>query len=295
MISAKSSSVVVGISTRNRVDVVRKAILSAIEQSHRPLRVAVIDDASTDDTPALQREFPSVSWERWDKRLGYVRARNKIMLTAPEDYYVSLDDDAWFLEGDEIGIAIDYLDSHPRVAAIAFDIVSPDQPERKSRGLKSQVGLFIGCGHVLRLSVVKALGGYTLFPAYYGSEERDLSLRLIDAGYEIVQLDGIHVWHDKATIARDVRPRHRAAVCNDLTLTVWRFPALVALPSLAWKIISHIKFSARHGLTRPCLEGIWDFTRTCRTAWRDRRPVRWASIARHRSLMRLPVETSGQA
>src|ERR1700730_9587514 len=88
-------SVVVGLATHNRVDVLRKAIGSALHQSFAPLRVAVIDDASSDETPSLRHEFKSVSWERWEQGHGYVRARNQMMLTAAENYYVILDAESW--------------------------------------------------------------------------------------------------------------------------------------------------------------------------------------------------------
>src|SRR5437016_2864080 len=117
-------SVVVGIATHNRADIVRKAIRSALDQTYKPLRVAVIDDGSTDETPAVWREFPHISWERFQAVQGYVKARNRIMLSASEDYYVSLDDDAWFVKDDEIAIAVSFLEANRSVAAVAFDILT---------------------------------------------------------------------------------------------------------------------------------------------------------------------------
>jgi GT2 family glycosyltransferase len=290
METVKKPSVVVGISTYNRADVLRKSIQSALDQSHHPLRVAVIDDASTDATPSLRPEFPAVSWERFATNQGYVRARNKMMLTAPEDYYVSLDDDAWFLAKDEIALAIDYLERHPNVAAVAFDIVSPDRPNSNNRGKKTSVALFIGCGHVLRLSLVKKLGGYGQFPGSYGVEEADFCLRLIDAGYAIVRLEGVHVWHDKSMVARDTERQLRSSVCNDLTLTIWRYPNELVLQVLAWKIMSNLLFAIRRGSVRASLLGMKDFVRSGRAAWRSRFPVRRTSIARFRSLNKEPME-----
>ena len=288
--SPTSPSVIVGISTYNRADVLPKAIRSAFEQSHKPLRVAVIDDASTDATPALQSNFPQVSWQRWDQNCGYVNARNTMMLNAPEDYYVSLDDDAWFLQEDEIAVAVDYLEKHPKVAAVAFDIVTPDEPQQSPRGRKSSVAMFIGCGHVLRLSVVKALAGYAKFPGRYGVEEKDLCLRLIDAGYEIVKFDGVHVWHDKTMTARDIPKNHRSGVCNDFTLTVWRFPGRILVQMLVWKFIAHLRFAAKFGLVRACLQGMRDFSCSFVAAWRNRRPVRYESIMLYTTLTRSPRE-----
>jgi glycosyltransferase involved in cell wall biosynthesis len=282
-------SVVVGISTYNRADLLPRSIKSALSQSHKPLRVVVTDDCSTDATSSLKEKFPVVSWERVEKKQGYVRARNRMMLTASEDYYVSLDDDAWFLEGDEIAIAVDFLERHPNVSAIAYDILSPDRTKRVARGVKRSVASFTGCGHVLRLSDVKPLFGYAIFPGAYGAEEKDLCLRLIDEGYEIVELEGVHVWHNKTMITRDVPQQHRSGVCNDLILTLLRFPAGMVAPVLAWKFAAHMAFALRRRLVRPCAQGMRDFVASSTDAWRSRRPVRAASIARYRALTRAPA------
>lgn len=289
----EAASVVVGIATHDRADVLRKAIESAFQQSYAPLRVAVIDDASTDDTPTLRHEFKLVSWERWEQSQGYVCARNQMMLTAPEDYYVSLDDDAWFIQGDEITIAVDFLERHQKVAALAFDILSPDHPQQVPRGPRRSVAMFIGCGHILRLSAVKELGGYAEFPGTYGAEEKDLCLRLIDLGYQIVKFDGVHVWHDKSLLARDISRQHRSGVCNDLALTLRRVPFAFLLPVLAWKVPSHIAFALKAGLLRPCLQGFRDFAFAAAEVWRGRRPVRLSSMARFRTLTRSPSEVVG--
>jgi GT2 family glycosyltransferase len=280
------ASVVVGIATRNRAEFLRKAIDRVFRQSQRPLRVAVVDDGSSDETPLLQREFASVSWERWESAQGYVRARNRMMLTADEDYYVSLDDDSWFVAGDEIAIAVDYLAQHPSVAAVAFDIISPDRRGEAPRGAKTPVAMFIGCGHVLRLSAVRELGGYAEFPGTYGVEEKDFCLRLIDAGYRIVKLDGVHVWHDKTSSARDAFEQHRSGVCNDLTLALRRIPAALVVAILAVKVARHLAFAIRNRLLGACLCGLGDFIRGAREAWRLRRPVRLSSFAQFCSLAR---------
>jgi glycosyltransferase involved in cell wall biosynthesis len=281
-----TSSVVIGIATHNRADVLRKAIGSALRQSFDHLRVAVIDDASSDETPTLCHEFKSVSWERWEQGQGYVCARNQMMLSATEDYYASLDDDAWFIQNDEIAIAVDFLDRYPKIAAVAFDILSPDHPQRAARGARRLVAMFIGCGHVLRLSAVKEIGGYTEFPGTYGAEEKDLCLRLIDSGYEIVKLDGVHVWHEKSVLARDIPRQHCSGVCNDLTLALRRVPIVFLLPVLVWKVLSHLAFGVRTGLLQPCLQGFRNFIFAAADVWRTRRPVRLSSMARFHALTR---------
>jgi glycosyltransferase involved in cell wall biosynthesis len=289
----RKPSVVVGISTRNRTNILRKAIASGLSQSYSNLRILVIDDASSDDTPAVRNEFPNISWERFESQQGYVRVRNRIIFSAPEDYYVSLDDDAWFLRGDEIAIAIDFLQAHPKIAAVAYDIVSPDQPTSSQRGEKFFVSMFIGCGHVLRLSAVKTLGGYSEFPSSYGVEEKDLCLRLIDAGYDIVELQGVEVWHDKTTTARDLVAQQASGVCNDLAFTLSRVPLLLLFPMLSYKVVLHLWFAIRGGLVGPCLKGFRDFSRAALGLWHNRHSVRIASLARYRVLAKSPKRFGG--
>jgi GT2 family glycosyltransferase len=284
--SANLRSVLVGIITHNRAQELAKAIESAFAQSHRPLRVAVIDDASTDDTPLLLERFRALSWERREQPEGYVRARNHIMLNSDETYYASLDDDSWFLDGDELAVAIAFLERHPNVAALAFDILSPDQPGRKPRATPSPAALFVGCGHVLRLSVVKKLGGYVEFPGTYGGEEKDFCLRVIDAGYEIVKIEGLHVWHDKTMRARDLAKQCRSVVCNDFVIVWQRAPLVALVPMLAWKFARHLLFAVRLNLVGACLRGMGDFVATSRATVRSRSPIRLATFSRYRALSR---------
>ena len=271
-------TVVVGIVTRNRVATLPRAIESAFAQEGVAVRVAVLDDGSDDATPALAAKFPGAVWTCWSENRGYMRARNYLMQQATETYYVSLDDDAWFLHGDEIAAAVRVLEERPTVGAIAFDILSPDRPKPTERDAPHPVAMFIGCGHVVRLAAIREVGAYESSPGSYGGEEKDLSLRLMDAGYEILSLPGVHVWHEKTSIARVVPKQHESGVCNDLTLAVRRTPAALLPLALGMKCFKHLVFSWRHGLTGPCMRGLLLFGRSFPTIWRGRRPVRAATL-----------------
>jgi GT2 family glycosyltransferase len=271
-------TVLVGIVTRNRATTVPRAIESAFAQQGAAIGVAVLDDGSADATPALAARFPRAAWTRWHENHGYMLARNHLMQGATATYYASLDDDAWFLCGDEIAAAVRVLDERPNVGAIAFDILSPDRPNAVERDAPRPVAMFIGCGHVVRLAAVRAVGAYEPAPGRYGGEEKDLCLRLMDAGYEILSLPGVHVWHQKTSIARVVPKQHESGVCNDLALAVRRTPAALLPFALVMKCFKHLAFSWRHGLTRPCIRGLVLFGRSFRTIWRGRRPVRTATL-----------------
>src|SRR5947207_8388532 len=102
-------AILVGIVTRNRAIIVPKAIASALSQRDCVCRVSVIDDGSTDGTPQLAGQFSGAGFTCWPESRGYMAARNHWMSSASEDFFVSLDDDAWFMEGDEIAGAVEFL------------------------------------------------------------------------------------------------------------------------------------------------------------------------------------------
>lgn len=271
-------SVVVGIVTKDRVGLLKKAIQSAIAQKEANVRTVVLDDGSTDETIDLVASFPEIIWIRREESGGYISARNELMANADCDYFVSLDDDAWFFGCDEIALAVNFLKKNHSAAAVAFDILSPDHPESKQPSEPQAVATFIGCGHVLRISAVREVGWYEVTPGSYGGEEKDLCLRLMDAGYQIVRMPGVHVWHDKSVTARNAILQHQSAICNDLVMTLRRTPLLILPIALLSKFYRHSKFSLGHGLMRPCLQGFRLFLRSIPTVLRTRRPVRTATL-----------------
>ena len=206
------------------------------------------------------------------------------MSSTQHDYFVSLDDDAWFLKGDEISVAIELLERSPRVAAVAFDIASPDRPAMTPRAEPRLAALFIGCGHVIRLAALRDVGTYEATPGMYGCEEKDLCLRLMDAGYAVVMIPGLHVWHDKTPIARVLPEQYLSGVCNDLVLTLRRTPATLLPGALLVKLFQHFRLARHQRLIGPCMRGVALFARSIPVVWSSRRPISTATL---RAYMRL--------
>jgi len=108
----------------------------------------VIDDGSKDKTAEIRQRFPSVEWVTLLKSRGYMAARNQWMAQATEEFFVGLDDDAWFIQGDEVATAHATMMANPRIAAVAFDILSPDRPGHQPAHGNEACTQFIGCGHI---------------------------------------------------------------------------------------------------------------------------------------------------
>ena len=265
--------VLIGITTRNRASLLHKAIQSALDQDYPDKEIAVFNDASTDETWKLSEKFPQVRWIHAERPQGYMPARNRLMMNTEADFYFSLDDDAWFVKGDEISLGIRLLTGHPRVGAVAYDILSADRPNPGRRTDPHPTHIFIGCGHLLRLSAVREAGYYTLSPGSYGSEEKDLCVRLLDRGHEVMFLPGAHVWHDKSPVARDLPAQHQSGVCNDLVFAFRRCPYPMVLWLLPAKMLSHLRFSITHNLIIPGVKGLAMFVRAIPSLGGSREPV----------------------
>jgi GT2 family glycosyltransferase len=245
-----------------------------LRQRYSRLQVAVLDDGSEDETPQLRFNYPAVRWTRWERSRGYLEARNFLMRDGGADYYLSLDDDAWFMNGNEISIAMQHMETNPKVGAVAFDILSPDREKASPRMEPRPTRVFIGCGHILRISAVRECGFYVPGPGLYGSEESDLCIRLLDRNWEIHFLPGVHIWHDKTTVARDIAAQHRSGVCNDLAFAARRCPFPLVLGIMPIKVINHVRFAARNHLVRPCLAGLGLFLNCALDVLNSREPVR---------------------
>ena len=88
------------------------------------------------------------------------------------------------------------------------------------------------------------LSGMVSDPGYYGSEEKDLSIRLVDKGYRVVFYKGVYVWHDKTSVARNLNKQHRSGVCNDL---VFLFRSLFLFSCFCSNLLYGIRFFRRVG------------------------------------------------
>ncbi len=288
--------VCIGITTYNRAAILRTAIQSAISQDYDNKEIVVVDDASTDETPELQAEFPDVRWIRSEKSIGYRAARNLMMSETDADLFCSLDDDSWFTQPDGLRQGVQLFASRADLGGLGFEILDQGHPTGSAELRTVPSNMFIGCGHLVRLSAAREVGLYHDLPGEYGGEEKDLCLRLLDAGYDVVRLSGVHIWHDKTFLTRDVARQHFSGVRNDLWLTFSRAPATMLTWLLPGKMISNLRFALLFGLkdsarlsefdrriradngrfvfVKPSLRAICSFTRLALSRFSERQPVR---------------------
>ncbi len=285
MIEEPTRYCLIGIVTYQREVLLRRAIDSAKQALPPNSTICVVDNSPSEESRRISEENPDVVWINSEDNLGCIVARGQLMGDLRYKYYVSLDDDAWFVRGDELSAALVILDGNPDVAVVTFDILTPDRPDDRPREREPyQVNSFIGCGHVLRLADTHAAGGYFDAVGHYGSEEKDLSLRLLDKGKAVVFLPGYHVWHDKSELGRDMFLQHRSEVCNELAFAVTRTPLLLLGPIFLRKLALHCIDTMRKRRWRSLWAGLALFVAHFGKIIRSRAAVRYSTIEKFQKL-----------
>lgn len=291
----------IGVCTRNRRGALLRCLRALRHAEAVTDRVIVVDDGS--DTPVeagLREELgadapPELVVVRLDPPAGLTVGRNRVAREARTPWVLYLDDDAVLLSPDAVRAGIAVLERDPAVAAVAFPqsdaagTLLPPGAQPSAAMQPSLVRSFIGFAHLLRRQALLDAGGYRDVLEIMG-EERELSLRLIDAGHHIVYLPAHPIAHLADAGGRDPRRFLHLTVRNDVLAALLNEPlplALATVPIRLWRY-----FPMRRGWGGKDPGGFRRILRAVGTALpgvrRDRRAVRWQTVRAWRRLAESP-------
>lgn len=287
------ADVTVVISTFNRkLDAVR-AVRSALAQRDCKIEVIVYDNASTDGTSEYLADMfkdSRLRIVRNETDCGYIVNRNRGFKEANAQYILSLDDDAYFQSEQTVARALLWFSNEPNAGALALAYVEPLNRQSIStkrnpfRALGGDaLSSYIGTAHLIRRDLALMLGGYREFYVHQ-HEERDLCIRLQDAGYQVIYAETppiVHLVSPKRDSARITEYAARNQVLFEflnapfpyLTLRLARVPLGV--------IAYRFNLSSLPAKLRGLLRGFWCGLVTYR---KSRNPVTRETYARFRKM-----------
>jgi GT2 family glycosyltransferase len=277
------------IATRNRRQDLLVTLQSCAAQNHPSVEILVYDDASedgsADDVRAL---FPQVRLFACPGRVGYIALRNRGFRDAAGEFVISLDDDAYFTDATTVSRIVEWFGAYPRAAALALPFQEPARTNALPASATPRPGVplrqFMGCAHAIRRQAALELGGYPELLVHQG-EERDLCIRLLDAGYEILAADTppiIHLYSPQRE-----RPRVDYYGFRNTLLFHWmRTPQPYWLPRMAMDTGQLLRYRFSWKSVPGRLKAIGAGWCGCIKHWRERRPVRRATYRKFRSLPR---------
>lgn len=207
--------------TFNRADVLARALDSVQTQTHTDAEHIVIDDASTDDTPALLNGYDDaaipVRTDRFDTNRGANAARNRGLELARGQFVTFLDsDDAYRPERN--AILVDAIDGTDYVGvthrSIIVDTGGHERSSRMATGDIDRADIRRGnpietlSSTLFRRRVVERAGGFD--PAMPASQDYDLYVRILDHG-RVLGLPNHLAWYYRRDDAISADPARREA------------------------------------------------------------------------------------
>jgi GT2 family glycosyltransferase len=230
-----SDAVSIILITYNREPDIRKSLADLRDHVTADTEILVIDNASTDGTPAVLRAFesemPGLRCIRADRNLGVAGGRNLGIREAKGDILVFLDDDAEFLTQSPLGKITARFQEDPSIGALAFKIVNgaggvrdnefPHWNKKLPKDVGFEASYFVGAGHALRKSALQP----ELYPDtfFFSQEELFLSYLLIESEYRIVYMPEVSVLHWQSGAGRLVNKRKWFLLLRNTLLTNHRF------------------------------------------------------------------------
>lgn len=278
------------IPTRNRLSDLCLTLRHICADPYPRVEVLVCDDASEEDPrPVLRAEFPAVHVERSERPLGPCAVRNRLASRARGPILVGLDDDCVLRaagSGSPLATVVRLFEEHPRMGLLAMRVRRPDGslwPPQAGPVLQP-TATFIACGFAVRRDVFLRVGGFDPAIIRQG-EERDLMIRLMDAGYDARRTDEVVADHRESPAQRDHQSIHALAIRNELLFVLRYVPAAFLPARLVRHVASHVSFCVRRGWWRALGAGLLRSVREAPGALARRRPVASCTWRRFVELM----------
>jgi GT2 family glycosyltransferase len=162
------------VSTWNKKDDLRENLRSLQAQTRPFAEIIVVDNASKGET----------------FNIGFAAARSELIAILDDDIVMQ---PAWLEK------ATDRLAREPATTAIlSTQVVEPGTPQSyldaPAFNRERYMSTFRGCASLARASALRQAGGYDERLFIYGNE-RDLTCRLLNLGYRVLQYPGTGVFH----------------------------------------------------------------------------------------------------
>src|ERR1039457_5302125 len=119
--------------TRNHAPYIRRALDSLVAQIHRPHRILVLDDASTDETPGILRAYAErydfISVVTHEQNRGTVPRMHEGLATVESEYVLFMSSDD-FIDITLCAKSLELMDRNPQAAFCAVQVIEVDEQGR---------------------------------------------------------------------------------------------------------------------------------------------------------------------
>jgi GT2 family glycosyltransferase len=285
--------------THDRASLLRRSLHSVLAQGLDSLEVVVVDNASADGTDRMVREeFPSVRFIGLEENTG-IRGRNVGFRAARAPLILSLDDDIELVEPGALERLVARFEAQGDLGALTLKICedaeakqfaphhwwhAPPRPVAQDREFPTE---HINEAAVAFRADALACCGYYYERLFWGGEEWDLVLGMMDDGFE-VRYFPVPVKHlaPRGSLNERADPRHALLVRNRCWIAIRRLPLPAALGFAIPRLALWAARSVRHGYLGQYLAGLGGLLRALPELLRERAPISPETRARLKTVRR---------
>jgi GT2 family glycosyltransferase len=252
-----------------------------------PTEVLVHVDAGDNQTERIVRPQVSevVRWFSSMTTQGPGGGRNRLLREAKCPLVASFDDDSWPLDRDYFSVAAGLFDLYPDAAVLTGQEVRPGASPSARDGMSRSVACFHNAICLMRREAFLGTRGYLPLRYAYGMEEADVALQLLDAGWNLLEVSALRVYHDSHLAHQNGKTINAAFIRNTALLVYLRYPIRYWFLG-ALQVLNRAHYALRRGRWRGILEGFGQIPGALWGYRKQRRPVSSATIALSRSLAR---------
>ncbi len=232
------------VSTWNKLDVVRANLDSLRAQTLPFASIVVVDNASTDGTAeALAREYPDVRLIVMPhSRYGACETFNIGFASATTPLLAILDDDIELPPEWLEKMTLRLLREPATTAIVSSQVVEPGMPESYSKSpevnRERYMSTFRGCGSLARTAALREAGFYDERLFIYGNE-RDLTCRLLERGYRVLQYPEAITYH-KTPFGIQMGKRSLYYHARNAWLSMIKYAPLGDLARMPWLVLTRV-------------------------------------------------------
>lgn len=285
----------------NRREILRRGLESVRKQDVPGCELIVVDNASSDGSPDMVRErFPEARLIALDRNEA-IKGRNIGFRAARAELVLSLDDDIELSDPASLRRLCERMEASPDVGAVTLKICEEQTgsdsveahwwhplPRAQFQDRELLTDHINEAAVLFRAEALDRVGHYDE-ALFWGGEEWDLCLRLLDAGYRILyHPEPVLHLAPRGLLNAQADPRHALLIRNRCSIALRRLPLPSALAFVAPRLALWGWRALRHGYVRYYLEGVVALLRMAPSILRERSPV---SPRTHRMLRAIRRQT----
>lgn len=261
----------------NRAGDLRRNLARLKEISTVNTETIVVDNASTDSSVQMVEElFPEVNLVKSATNTGVSIGRNLGFRKARGEFIICLDDDIIAPKNIAVTTAA-IFHTNPRVGCLAYLIRQMPEGHYLNQCTRDTLTSYRACGHAFRHEALRSIG-YLDEALFFGAEEIDSSLRLMNNGYLTRYTPEIIIEHYGLVSKLAYSRRISKWIAGWGFFYIKNFPLHTACLLVSRLFISHLIAALKRHTLAAYFKGLWEFTRQLPLVLRGRNVASPATI-----------------